>query len=188
MQFDRETEWNRLREKKTAGEEIFDGIILHVIRDTVELPNGNASVREVIRHIGAVCVIPVTDDNQVIMERQYRYPLDKVILEIPAGKLDAPDEDRLSAVQRELREETGFTADRWIDLGGFHPAPAYSDEYITMYLARGLHQGRQDLDADEFLDVYTVPLKDLVEDVMAGRITDAKTQVCILKAARILGV
>ena len=188
MHFDRETEWNRLREKKTSSEEIFDGIILHVIRDTVELPNGNTSVREVIRHIGAVCVIPVTDDNQVIMERQYRYPLDKVILEIPAGKLDAPDEDRLSAVQRELREETGFTADRWIDLGGFHPAPAYSDEYITMYLARGLHQGRQDLDADEFLDVHTVPLKDLVEDVMAGRITDAKTQVCILKAARILGV
>jgi len=188
MKFNTESEEKRLREKRTAGEDIFNGIILHVMRDTVELPNGNTSVREVIRHIGAVCVIPVTDDNQVIVERQYRYPLDRVILEIPAGKLDSPDENRLSAIQRELREETGYSADEWIEIGDFHPAPAYSDEYITMYLARGLHKGRQDLDADEFLDVYTVPLKDLVEDVMKGIISDAKTQVCILKAARILGV
>ena len=188
MNFDHESEQARLQEKATASEEIFNGIILHVVRDTVELPNGNHSVREVIRHIGAVCVIPVTDDNQVIVERQYRYPLDRVILEIPAGKLYAPDENRLSAIQRELREETGYTADNWTEIGDFHPAPAYSDEYITMYLARGLHKGAQDLDADEFLDVYTVPLKDLVDEVMAGRISDAKTQVCILKAARILNV
>ena len=157
-------------------------------RDIVELPNGNTSVREVIRHIGAVCVIPVNDNNEVIMERQYRYPLDRVILEIPAGKLDAPDEDRLSAIQRELREETGYTAGEWLPLGDFHPAPAYSGEYISMYLARRLHKGNQDLDADEFLDVYTIPLSELVEDVMAGKISDAKTQVCILKAARLLGL
>ena len=188
MRFDTEGELKRLQEKPTASEKIFDGIILHVERDTVALPNGNASIREVIRHIGAVCVIPVTERNEVIVERQYRYPLDRVILEIPAGKLDAPDEDRLSAIQRELREETGYSADEWTELGDFHPAPAYSDEYITMYLARGLHKGAQDLDADEFLDVYTVPLKELVEDVMAGKISDAKTQVCILKAARILGL
>ena len=188
MHFDTESEAKRLREKKTAGEEIFSGVILHVVRDTVELPNGNTSVREVIRHIGAVCVIPVTDDNRVIVERQYRYPLDRVILEIPAGKLDAPDENRLSAIQRELREETGYTADEWTEIGDFHPAPAYSDEFITMYLARGLHKGEQDLDADEFLDVTTIPLTDLVEAVMNGEISDAKTQVCILKAARILGI
>ena len=188
MNYDHEQELKRLSEKTVSSEEIFNGVILHVMRDTVELSNGNRTIREVIRHIGAVCVIPVTDDNQVIVERQYRYPLDRVILEIPAGKLDAPDEDRLSAIQRELREETGFSADRWTEIGDFHPAPAYSDEYITMYLARGLHKGKQDLDADEFLDVYTVPLKDLVEDVMQGRISDAKTQVCILKAARILGI
>ena len=133
-------------------------------------------------------MIPVTDDNKVIMERQFRYPLNKVILEIPAGKLDAPDEDRLSAIKRELREETGYTADEWTELGDFHPAPAYSDEYITMYLARGLHKGERQLDEDEFLDVYAIPLADLVRDVMEGRISDAKTQVCILKAARILGV
>ena len=188
MNFNTENELARLGEKRVSTEDIFDGVILHVKRDMVELSNGSETVREVIRHIGAVCVIPVTDDNKVIMERQFRYPLNKVILEIPAGKLDAPDEDRLSAIQRELREETGYTADEWTEIGDFHPAPAYSDEYITMYLARGLHKGEQDLDADEFLDVYAIPLSELVEDVMAGRISDAKTQVCILKAARILGL
>ena len=188
MNFDTNSELKRLGETKTASEDIFDGVILHVKRDTVTLSNGSATVREVIRHIGAVCVIPVTDDNKVIMERQFRYPLNKVILEIPAGKLDAPDEDRLSAIKRELREETGYTADEWTELGDFHPAPAYSDEYITMYLARGLHKGERELDEDEFLDVYAIPLSDLVQDVMEGRISDAKTQVCILKAARILGV
>ena len=188
MEFDLQQENDRLREVRTGSEEIFDGTILHVQRDTVRLPNGNDAIREVIRHIGAVCVIPVLDNGDVIMERQYRYPLDRVILEIPAGKLDAPDEDRLSAAQRELREETGYTAEEWTEIGDFHPAPAYSDEFITMYLARGLHKGEQHLDADEFLDVCRIPLKDLVEEVMAGNISDAKTQVCILKAARILGV
>ena len=188
MNFDTGSEKKRLSEKTLSSEDIFDGVILHVKRDMVSLSNGSTTVREVIRHIGAVCVIPVTENNEVIMERQYRYPLDRVILEIPAGKLDAPDEDRLSAIKRELREETGYTADEWTELGDFHPAPAYSDEYITMYMARGLHKGQQDLDADEFLDVYAIPLSDLVADVMAGRISDAKTQVCILKAARILGI
>ena len=188
MHFDSEAENRRLREVRTGSEEIFDGLVLHVQRDTVKLPNGSEAIREVIRHIGAVCVIPVLENGDVVMERQYRYPLDRVILEIPAGKLDAPDENRLSAIQRELREETGYTADDWTVIGDFHPAPAYSDEYITMYLARGLHKGARDLDADEFLDVYTIPLKDLVKDVMDGKISDAKTQVCILKAARILGI
>ena len=188
MNFDQNSERARLAEKQLTSEDIFNGIILHVKRDTVELSNGNSTIREVIRHIGAVCVIPVTENNEVIVERQYRYPLDRVILEIPAGKLDAPDEDRLSAIKRELMEETGYTADEWTEIGDFHPAPAYSDEYITMYLARGLHKGERHLDDDEFLDVYTVPLKDLVDEVMAGRISDAKTQVAILKAARILGI
>ena len=183
-----ESEMSRLREVQTETRDVFDGVLLHVRQDTVRLPNGASSIRKVIRHIGAVCVIPVTDRNEVIVERQYRYPVDRIMLEIPAGKLDAPDEDRLSAIQRELREETGYSADEWIPLGDFHPAPAYSDEYITMYLARGLHQGRQALDEDEFLDVYTVPLQELVRDVMDGRISDAKTQVAVLKAARMLGL
>ena len=188
MQLDQNTEWSRLSEKPSSSEDVFKGIILHVKRDTVTLSNESTAVREVIRHIGAVCVIPVTENNEVIMERQYRYPLDRVIWEIPAGKLDTPDEDRLSAIQRELREETGYTADEWTEIGDFHPAPAYCDEYITMYMARGLHKGERNLDDDEFLDVYAVPLADLVRDVMEGRISDAKTQVCVLKAARILGI
>ena len=188
MRFDESNELKRLGEKQVSTEDIFEGVILHVKRDMVKLSNGSETVREVIRHIGAVCVIPVTEKNEVIMERQYRYPLDRVILEIPAGKLDAPDEDRLSAIKLELREETCYSADEWTEIGDFHPAPAYSDEFITMYLARSLHKGEQHLDEDEFLDVYAIPLPELVQDVMEGRISDAKTQVCILKAARILGI
>lgn len=188
MKFDTEEELKALREVQTASENIFDGRILNVKRDTVRLPNGDLSTREIIRHVGAVCVIPVTENQEAIVERQYRYPYDAVITEIPAGKLDSKQEDRLSAAKRELREETGFSADEWIDLGGFYPAAAYSDEYITMYLARGLHQGKQELDADEFLDVKKVPLSELIDAVMAGEIPDAKTQTAILKAARFLGI
>ena len=188
MEFDTRKEQEALREVRTGSEEIFSGVVLHVQRDTVRLPNGAETVRELIRHIGAVCVIPVLENGDVIMERQYRYPLDQVILEIPAGKLDAKNEDRFSAIQRELREETGYTAGKWTVIGGFYPAPAYSDEYITMFLAQDLKKGDRHLDEDEFLDVHTVPLRSLVEDVMAGKIEDAKTQVCILKAARILGI
>ena len=188
MQFDIERETITLREKQLSSTNVFDGIVLHVNRDEVALPNGSTGIREVIRHIGAVCVIPVTENNEVIVERQYRYPIDRVITEIPAGKLDSRDEDRLAAIQRELREETGFTADEWIPLGDFHPAPAYSDEYISMYMARGLHAGKRHLDADEFLDVTVVPLSELVEKVMSGHISDAKTQTAVLKAARMLGL
>lgn len=188
MQFDQEHERSALAEKQIASETIFDGFILHVRKDTVALPNGETATREIIRHIGAVCVIPVTENNEVILERQYRYPIGRITTEIPAGKLDSREEDRLSAIQRELREETGFTAEEWIPLGDFFPAPAYSDEYISMYMARKLRAGDRHLDADEFLDVFTVPLKDLVEDVMAGRIADAKTQTAVLKAARYLGI
>ena len=187
MTFDLEKELQELREVTVGSEDIFDGVILNVKRDSVRLPNGHLSVREVIRHVGAVCVVPVTDRGEVIVERQYRYPYDTVITEIPAGKLDSKQEDRLSAAKRELREETGLTADVWTDLGGFYPAPAYSDEYITMFLAQGLHQGRQELDPDEFLDVDKVPLEELIEDVMTGKIPDAKTQTALLKVARILG-
>ena len=188
MRFDTEKENRTLKEKQLRSQTVFDGIVLHVKRDEVSLPNGSSAVREVIRHIGAVCVIPVTENNEVIVERQYRYPIDRVITEIPAGKLDSREEDRLSAIRRELLEETGYTADEWISLGDFHPAPAYSDEYISMYMARGLHPGQRHLDEDEFLDVMTVPLAELVEDVMAGRISDAKTQTAVLKAARLLGL
>lgn len=175
-----------LRETQLSSREIFDGRILHVFEDTVRLPNGAAASREYLRHIGAVCVIPVLEDGSVLVERQYRYPVAQVLTEIPAGKLDTKDEDHLLAAQRELREETGATAERWTSLGLFYPACAYSDEAIEMYLAQGLHFGERHLDADEFLNVARVPLTELVEDVMAGRIPDAKTQIAILKADRLL--
>lgn len=177
-----------LREEYLSTEEIFEGNILHVIRDTVKLPNDKPATREVIRHIGAVCVVPVTSDNKVIMERQYRYPMDEVIWEIPAGKLDSKTEDRLLAAKRELREETGYEAEEWIDLGMYYPAAAYSDERLSMYMAKGLHKGERDLDDDEFLDVYEVPIEDLVKDIMDGKIMDGKTQVAILKAYKLLNV
>ena len=179
-------DFQNLREVKRDSQEIFDGVILHLFKDTVELPNGRPATREVIRHIGAVGVIPITDDGKVIIERQFRYPLDRVITEIPAGKLDSFTEDRLSAAKRELEEETGYTATEWIELGDYYPAAAYCDERITLYLARGLSLGQRHLDEDEFLNFAAVPLEDLVAQVMDGTITDGKTQVAVLKAARLL--
>jgi ADP-ribose pyrophosphatase len=181
-------DFKNLVEVKTGSEEIFDGVILHVFKDTVALPNGHPATREVIRHVGAVGVIPVTEDGKVIIERQFRYPLNRVIVEIPAGKLDSFTEDRLSAAKRELEEETGYTAEEWIPMGDYYPTPAYCDERITLYLAKGLRLGQRHLDEDEFLNFEAVPLAALVEDVMSGRITDGKTQVAVLKAARMLGL
>ena len=180
--------FENLTEVATHSQEIFDGIILHLFKDTVTLPNGNSATREVIRHVGAVAVIPVTDDGKVIIERQFRYPLNRVVTEIPAGKLDSFSEDRLSAAKRELEEETGYTAAEWIELGDYYPAAAYCDERITLYLARGLALGTRHLDEDEFLNFEAVPLAQLLEDVMNGCITDGKTQVAVLKAARFLGL
>lgn len=180
-------DFKNLTEAQIHSQEIFDGIVVHLYKDTVSLPNGHPATREVIRHIGAVGVIPVTDDGKVIIERQFRYPLNRVVTEIPAGKLDSFTEDRLSAAMRELEEETGYTAKEWIPIGDYYPSPAYCDERITLYLARGLELGTRHLDEDEFLNFEAVPLEDLVNDVMEGRITDGKTQVAILKAARMLG-
>ena len=180
-------EYMRMAEKQISSEGVFDGVILHIFKDDVELPDGRKSTREVIRHIGAACVIPVTDDGRIILERQYRYPIDKVITEIPAGKLDSKDEDPLLAAKRELKEETGYEAEKWVNLGLFHSACAYSDETISMFLATGLHKGERCLDEGEFLDVIEVPFKDAIEQVMEGKITDSKTQTAILKAARVLG-
>ncbi len=175
--------YEALKEHQVASELIFDGRILHLYRDDITLPNGQPADRELIRHVGAVCVIPVTDDGHVVMERQYRYPIDQVVLEIPAGKLDSKDEDHELAARRELEEETGYQAGELIPLGVFYPACAYSDETIWMYLAKGLTKGDRHLDVDEFLDVELIPLADLVKQVMAGAIPDVKTQLAILKAA-----
>ncbi len=174
-----------LTEKKICGEDIFDGIVLHVRKDTVELPNGNTSTREYIKHNGAVCVIPVTDDGEVVLERQFRYAIGKVLTEIPAGKLE-PGEDRIEAARRELKEETGYEAGMMTYIGEFFGSPALLEERVTMYLATELTKSEMKLDEDEFLEVFTMPLEEAYQKVMANEFDDAKTQLCILKAYMIL--
>ena len=172
---------DELREVQTASKRIYHGAILDFYTDTVRLPNGHTAGRELTRHNGAVCVVPLTDDGRVIIEKQFRYPLDEVLIEIPAGKRDSRDEPPETAARRELREETGVEAEELVFLGTYYPAAAYSDEVIWMYLARGLKYGDQKLDDDEFLRVETMPLSQLAEEVLRGNIPDGKTQTAILK-------
>ena len=176
-----------LTETQFKREEIFDGKVLHVVRDTVELPNGAPAIREVALHVGAVAIIPLTDDGKVVMERQYRYPHGRVFLEIPAGKLDSADEIPLEAAKRELREETGAVAEKFTYLGRMIPSPAVLSEVIHMYLAEGLTFGDRDLDEDEFLEVEKIPLTELYESVLNGEIEDAKTQIAIMKVHALRG-
>lgn len=170
-----------LTERQLSSREIFDGKIMHVFEDTVSLPNGSAATREYMRHVGAVCVIPLLDDGSVLLERQFRYPVGRVVVEIPAGKLNDKGEDPREAARRELLEETGAVAGELLELGRFLPACAYSDEDIHMYLARALTFQEQRLDEDEFLNVFTMPLEQAVQEVLAGKIQDAKTQTALLK-------
>lgn len=165
------------------SENIFDGTLLHVRRDTVKLPNGNTATREWIKHPGASSVIPILPDGSIILVKQYRYPVGKITLEVPAGKLDAPDEDPLLCARRELSEETGYTADKIEKLTTIATTVGFSNEYIHLYLATGLHAGRQHTDDDEFINVVKVSLKEAVEMVNDGRIIDAKSVVSILMAA-----
>lgn len=174
-----------LTEKKLSSEEIFDGVAIHLYRDEVLLPNGKQGVREVIRHPGAVCVLPITDEGNVIFVNQFRYAFNKVTLEAPAGKLDK-GELPLEAAKRELREETGLSANNIVYLGEMYTTPALIDEIIHLYLATGLVSGEQDLDEDEFINVSEMPLTEAVDMVMNGSIKDSKTQTLILKAEKYL--
>ena len=180
--------YEKLAETKVSREEIFDGYIVHLVKDTIKLPNGEPATREVCLHNGAVCVVPVTENNEIIMERQFRYPFGEVIWEIPAGKLDKGEADELLAAARELREETGYTADNYTFIGYIYPSPAILSEKIAMYVATGLHKGEQELDEDEFLDVVKVPFDEVVKMIMENKIPDAKTQTAVLKAKILLGL
>lgn len=179
---------SQFEEKQLGRTEIFDGTVLHVVKDKVLLPNGNESYREFCLHKGAAAVIPITDDGEAILVRQFRYAHHREFLEIPAGKLDHADELPLEAAKRELSEETGATAERYTSLGILDTTPALIDERIHLYMAEGLSFGEKHLDIDEFLSVVKYPLGTLVEMVMQGEICDAKTQVAILKVARIKGI
>ena len=178
----------KLEEDFLGREEIYNGKVLKVVKDTVRLPNGVDSTREFCLHIGAVSVLPLLDDGTVIVEKQYRHAHGSVLLEIPAGKLNSPDEDRLCAAKRELREETGAVAEKWTELGLLVPTPAIVNEKITMFLAEGITFEEQELDEDEFIELERIPLSQLKDMVMRGEIPDAKTQICVLKVAMMKGI
>ena len=175
-----------LEEKTLSSEQKFDGKVVKLFVDQAELENGEKVIREVIKHPGGVCILPLDEDNNVLMVRQFRYPSQKVLLEIPAGKMEYGEDHRECGL-RELKEETGCTCDEFTYLGNLIPTPAYDTEVIHMYLARGLHSGEQKLDDDEFLDVEKIPLDKAVEMVMNNEIADAKTQIALLKTKQLLG-
>lgn len=168
-----------LREVRLDGGEVYQGGFLKVQRDQVRLPDGREAFREYIRHPGAVMVVPLLDDDHLLLERQYRYPMGRVMLEFPAGKLD-PHESPLACAIRELREETGYSAAQWAYAGVLHNAIAYSDEGIHIYFARQLSAGPAQLDAGEFVECLSMTTDALDQACRQGEVTDAKTLIGLL--------
>jgi ADP-ribose pyrophosphatase len=166
-----------LIEEKVSGEEILKGRFLHAFRDTVRLPDGNTATREYIVHPGAVMMIPLLDDGSLVMERQFRWPMGRVMVEFPAGKLDGPQEDVLECAKRELLEETGYTAREWARAGQLHPVISYSTEFIDIWFCRGLALSEAKLDDEEFLEVFTTKPQQLFDWCRDGTVTDSKTLV-----------
>ena len=175
-----------LIERQKNSSLIYDGRVLHLYRDTVTLPNGHEDIREYCKHNGGVCILPLTDDGDVICVHQYRYAHSEITLEIPAGKLDSIDEDPNDAVRRELREETGAIAGKLTYLGLYYGSPALINEKIYMYLAEDLSFGECDPDDDEFLEIIKIPLNELYDMVLRGDIEDGKTQSTVLRAYELL--
>lgn len=163
-----------LREETVSRETVFQGRLLHVRRDRIRLPDGGEATREFVVHPGAVMIVPLLPDGRLLMERQWRYPLERVMLEFPAGKLE-PGEPTLQCAQRELLEETGYRATEWALAGVLHNAIAYSNEHIEIWFARGLTAGERRLDEGEFLDLQLVEEAELDRLCASGAVTDAKT-------------
>ena len=171
-----------LTERTVSSEPVYDGVLLHVRRDEVRLPDGETSVREWIEHPGASAVVPVDGEGRVVLVRQFRYPPRREFLEVPAGKFDWDGEPPLGVAQRELREETGLTAAAWTALGRTFPAIGYSSEVIHLFLAEDLTDGEAGSDDDEFLEVVRLPFDEAVRRAEDGEILDAKTAVALLMA------
>lgn len=163
-----------LNETRIDGGLVYDGHFLKVQKDRVALPDGKISEREYIQHPGAVVILPLFDDGRVLLERQFRYPMHRVMIEYPAGKID-PGEQGLACAQRELQEETGYTAISWQFLCTIHNAIAYSDEHLDIYLARGLIAGPSKLDDGEFLETFTATVPEMMNWIREGKVTDVKT-------------
>ena len=170
----------RLAETFVSGEDVFKGKLLHVVRDTITLPNGRAGTREYIKHPGAACIVAEFEDGKLLLERQYRYPIGKVMIEFPAGKLDL-GENPLVAAQRELKEETGYWARSWHTLGHMHPLIAYADEIIHIFHANGLVQGDAKLDQNEFLQLFAATPEEITAMIADNRISDGKTIVAFFR-------
>ena len=173
-----------LIEKKISSEPVFDGVLLHVRKDEVELPNGHKATREWIKHPGASAVIPLLPDNRIILVRQFRYPVGSVTLEIPAGKLDKVNEDPIECAKRELSEETGYTAGNLWKLTTIATTVGFTDEFIHLYAASDLIPGKIHPDSDEFINVVKIPLTAALQMVESGKIFDAKSAVAILLLAK----
>lgn len=163
-----------LKETRLASDLAYDGEFLKVHRDTVRLPDGKESTREYIKHPGAVVIIPILNDGSILIERQFRYPMNRVLIEFPAGKID-PGEASLDCAKRELLEETGYTASEWQFVCTIHNAIAYSDEHLDIFLARGLKEGQSKPDEGEFLETLTASIDEMLTWIKEGKITDVKT-------------
>ena len=174
---------DHLREHPTSSEDVYSGKFLHLKKDMVRLPDGNTTYREYLIHPGAVAIMPVLSDGRILLERQFRYPVDAAMIEIPAGKLEL-GEDPLLCAQRELLEETGYSAKSWEFLGRIHPVISYSTEIIDIYLAKDLTMGDRSLDEGEFLDVFAATLDEMHEWIAEGKITDVKTIISVYHLER----
>ena len=174
-----------LEEKTLNQSYVFRGKVINMRVDDALLPNGKTSKREVVEHNGGVCVVALTENNEIFLVKQFRYPYGEIIYEIPAGKRDG-NEEPLACGIRELKEETGMTAKKFIPLGELYPSPGYCGEIIWMYAAVGLSAGESEPDEDEFLEAEKVPIEKAIEMIMSGEIKDAKTQAAVLKLAELI--